>query len=73
MKSAQFNSSTNLVDVMPTGPNVIKLFTAIIYDFLYARVFFPGKPFQLSLMFASVAGAYLSGAPFKVSTLKVFY
>jgi hypothetical protein len=32
-----------------------------------------GKPFQLSLMFASKAGAYPSGAPFGDSTLRVFY
>jgi hypothetical protein len=34
-----------------TWPNVIKLFTAIIYRFLlYARVLVPGRPFQLSLL-----------------------
>jgi hypothetical protein len=39
------------------GPKVIKLFTAVICEFLYyTSVFTPGKPFQLSLMFASKAG-----------------
>jgi hypothetical protein len=41
------------------GANVIKLFTAVSYDFsLKARAFIPGKPFQPSLMFAGKAGAY---------------
>ncbi len=35
-------------------------------------MFVPGKSLQLSLMFASKAGAYLSGAPFNSSTLRVF-
>ncbi len=35
-------------------------------------MFVPGKPLQLSLMFASKAGAYLSGAPLHNSTLRVF-
>ncbi len=44
--------------------NVIKLFTAVSYDFSYqARAFVPGKPFQPSLMFAGKAGAYPSEAP----------
>jgi len=30
----------------------------------------PGKPFQLSLMFESKAGAYLSEAPITCSTLE---
>ncbi len=47
--------------------NVIKLFTAVSYEFsLLARVFVPGKPFQPSLMFAGKAVAYQSEAPFKV-------
>jgi hypothetical protein len=34
------------------GAHVIKLFTAVIYEFsLYARVFAPGKPFEPCLMF----------------------
>jgi hypothetical protein len=54
------------------GPNVIKLFAAVIYEFLLsARGFVPGKPFQLSLMFVSKAGAYSSGAPVKDSSLRV--
>ncbi len=53
-----------------TGANVIKLFLSIIYGFLkYARVFVPGKLLQPSLMFAGKAGAYLSEAPFRCSTL----
>jgi hypothetical protein len=28
-----------------------KLFTAVIYEYLEARVFVPGKPFQSILMF----------------------
>ncbi len=35
-------------------------------------VFVPGKPFQHTLMFASKAGGYSSGAPFKDSTIRVF-
>jgi hypothetical protein len=40
-------------DVRPaTGANVIKLFTAVIHEFLLkARTLVPGKPFQSSLMF----------------------
>jgi hypothetical protein len=38
-------------------------FTAVIYECSYqAGVFDPGKPFQLSLMFASMAGTYSSEA-----------
>jgi len=36
-------------------------------------VFVPGETFQLNLIFASKAGAYLSGAPLKDSTLWVLY
>jgi hypothetical protein len=37
-----------------TGANVMKLFTSLIYELLYkARVFVPGKPFQLSLLFVN--------------------
>jgi hypothetical protein len=37
------------------GPNVIKLFTAAIYNKLD---FFPGRPFQPSLMFVGKARSY---------------
>ncbi len=41
------------------GNNVIKLFTPAIYGFSYhARVFVPGRPFQLSLLFAGKARTY---------------
>jgi hypothetical protein len=41
------------------GANFIKHFTGIIYEFLEkAGAFFPGKPFQRSLMFVGNAGAY---------------
>ncbi len=36
-------------------------------------MFVPGKPFQLSQIFASKAEAYSSEAPFKDSTLRVLY
>ncbi len=46
---------------LATGVNVIKLLKAVIYKYLeYARVFVPGKPFQLSLMFVGKTGAYSS-------------
>jgi hypothetical protein len=45
--------------------NVIKLFTAVSYNFSFV----PGKPFQPSLMFAGKAGAYPSEVPFNYSTL----
>ena len=52
------------------APNVIKLFTAMIYEWSYkARVFVPGIPFRHCLMFASNAGTYLSGANLKCSHL----
>jgi hypothetical protein len=51
------------------GPNVIKLFTDVIYEFsYYARVFVPSNPFQPSLMFADKARAYPSEPPFRYST-----
>jgi hypothetical protein len=31
------------------GPNLIKLFLSVIYEFSYARVFFPGELFYPSL------------------------
>jgi hypothetical protein len=56
------------------GLSIIKLFLAVIYECSYkARVFVPGKPFQLSLMFVSkirslpkverLKGALLGWAP----------
>ncbi len=52
------------------GANVINLFTAVSYKFLYlARAFVPGKLFQLSLMFVGKARAYPSKSPFKCSTV----
>ncbi len=41
------------------GPNVIKLFTAIIYELLHKLVFFPDKPFQLSQLFVNKPRVYL--------------
>ncbi len=39
-------------------PQVLKLFTAVIYEFLLqVRVYVPGKPFQRSLMFEGKAGS----------------
>ncbi len=52
---------------------IIKHFTAVIYGFCNMLVFFPGKPFQPSLVFASKARAYLSEAPFTYSTLEYGY
>jgi hypothetical protein len=44
---------TSVEILLLPGANVIKLFTAISYEFLYqARAFVPGKLFQSSLMFA---------------------
>jgi len=46
------------------GASVIKLFTAVSYEFSYlARVHVPGKPFQPGLILVSKAGAYPSEAP----------
>ncbi len=48
---------------------VIKRFTAVSYEYsLYARVFVPGKPFQDSLVFEGMAGAYPSETTFKCSS-----
>jgi hypothetical protein len=42
-----------------TGANVIKLFTAVSYNFSQlAEVFVPGKPFHPSVMFCVRPGAY---------------
>jgi len=43
-----------------------KSIMAVIYN---ARLFVPGKPFQLSLMFGSEAGAYPSS---KLSQINIF-
>jgi hypothetical protein len=52
------------------GPNVIKLFTSVIYECLsQASVFVLLRPFRASLMFVSKAGAYPCEAPFRCSTL----
>jgi hypothetical protein len=52
------------------GAYVIKLFTAVSYDFSEeGRVIVPSKPFQPNLMFAGKTGAYPSKAPFRFSTL----
>jgi hypothetical protein len=49
-------------DIERIGANIIKLFTAVSYEFLeYARVFVPSKLFQPSLISAGKAGAYQSG------------
>ena len=54
------------------GPNVIKLFTSVIYKFSqYARVFVSGKPFQPSLMFVRKVGAYPSGVSKRSSHFRV--
>ncbi len=47
-----------------TGTNVIKLFTAVIYNCSqYASVFIPGRPFQPRLMFSCKARANQSETP----------
>ncbi len=47
--------------------NVIKLVTAVSYDFSQkTRVFVPSKPFQPCLMFELKARAYPSEAPFEI-------
>jgi hypothetical protein len=50
--------------------NPIKLFTAIIYEFLkYAEVLVLGKPFQPILLFVGKVKAYPKEAPFRCFTL----
>jgi hypothetical protein len=52
---------------MGPGPNVIKLFLSVIFEFLYqAEVLVPARIFQPSMMFVSKAGAYPSGTSFEV-------
>jgi hypothetical protein len=54
-----------------TEANVMKLLTAVSYEFLYyAGAFVPGKPFQPSQMFAGKAEAYPSEAPFRFLAFK---
>jgi hypothetical protein len=54
--------------VLRCMPNVIKLFEVIIYKCSQeAREFALGRPFQLSLMFVSKAGACPSEVPFRGS------
>jgi len=55
---------------LTTRANVIKLFTAVKYDFsLQAIVFVTCKSFQDGIVFADKAGAYPSETPFKCSIL----
>jgi hypothetical protein len=56
---------------MPTpGPNAIKVFTSVIYEFSLKLVFVPGKLFQPSLMFKEKARAYSGKALFMCSILR---
>jgi hypothetical protein len=56
---------------MATGANVTKLFMAVSYKLSqYARVFVRCKPFQESIVFAGMAGAYPSERPIKCSNLE---
>ncbi len=49
------NSTSGSVLQLRLGGNLIKLFTAVIYEFSQsARVFVLGKPFQPSLMLVSI-------------------
>jgi hypothetical protein len=49
--------------IQATGANVIKLLHLKVINFHNELVFVPGRAFQPSLLFASKAGAYPSGAP----------
>ncbi len=54
----------------PPSPNIIELFTSVIYKCLSsARLFVPGRQFQPGLMLVSKTEAYLSEAPLRRSTL----
>jgi hypothetical protein len=56
---------------MSPGANVIKILTAVIYEFLeYAREFLPNKLFQPRLMFAGKAGTYQFEEIFRCPTLE---
>jgi len=47
-------ANLSLSPTQPLGPMLLKIFTSLIYELLYkARVFVPGKPFQLSLLFVN--------------------
>jgi hypothetical protein len=50
-ENSQIRAAKSFLTLNP-GANLIKLFTVIIYRFLYytVREFVPGKPFQYSLM-----------------------
>jgi hypothetical protein len=62
--------SLNFLLTLAPGANVIKLNTALNYNFSQkARAFVPGKLFQPSLMFPGKAGAYLTESPFRGYTL----
>jgi hypothetical protein len=46
-------------------------FLSVIYEFSQSsKVFVPGKPLQLGLMYASKARAYMCGVPFSCSILR---
>jgi hypothetical protein len=45
------SSLRSFLIVIPLGPGIIKLITAVIYGFHNKLVFVPGKPFQPSLVF----------------------
>ncbi len=69
MAFSQFiaNDQTNALNYLGIY-HTIKLFTAIIYGISkLARVFVLRKAFQPSVMFAGKDGAYLSGAPERLS------
>ncbi len=68
-----FLGMVSFVDPPRPGARAIKLFfhdltDTQVMDVPY-RVFVPGSPLQLSLMFAGKAGAYRSGEPSRCSTL----
>ncbi len=57
--------------ILPLEPNVIKLFTTIIYECLQqAEMFVVGKTLQSSLSFVSKVRAYRNETPFRCSTLR---
>ncbi len=53
---------------MALGADVIKTFFFALNEWSNRLVL--GKPFQISLMFASKAGAYPNEVPFRCSTLE---
>ncbi len=53
-----------------SGPSIAKLFTTVIYtNVSNKQVFVSGKHFQLSLIFTSTAGSYLSEPYLRYPTL----